>query len=132
MRSVPEGYGQFCPVARASEIFAERWTPLILRELLQDRHHFNEMLRGLHGLSPTLLRERLRRLERAGVVEARPNPDGRGSTYYLTPSGAQLADVVKALGVWGQRWANRDIGPDDLDPRLLTWDNSRFSVKAAR
>jgi len=113
------GYGQFCPVARASEIFAERWTPLILRELLQDRHHFNEMLRGLHGLSPTLLGERLRRLERAGVVEARPNPDGRGSTYYLTPSGAQLADVVKALGVWGQQWL--EIGREHLDPDFLMW-----------
>src|SRR5690349_8837487 len=58
-----EGYGQFCPVARASEIFAERWTPLIVREIMSDRHHFNEILKGLHGAPPTLLGERLRGLE---------------------------------------------------------------------
>ena len=113
------GYGQFCPIARASEIFAERWTPLILREIMQGRHHFNEMLRGLHGLSPTLLGERLRRLERAGIVEARPNPAGRGYTYHLTPSGEQLSDVVKALGTWGQQWL--EIGREHLDPDFLMW-----------
>src|ERR1043166_9664157 len=98
------GYGQFCPIARASEVFAERWTPLILREIMYDRHHFNEILRGLHKISPTLLGERLRRLEKAAIIEARPNPSGRGSTYYLTPGGAQLAGVVQALGAWGPRW----------------------------
>jgi DNA-binding HxlR family transcriptional regulator len=113
------GYGQFCPVARASEVFAERWTPLIVREIMSDRHHFNEILRGLHGLSPTLLGERLRRLERHDIVETRPNPDGRGSTYYLTESGRQLAEVVRALGVWGQRWM--ELGREHLDPDFLMW-----------
>ena len=113
------GYGQFCPIARASEIFAERWTPLILREIMQERHHFNEILRGLHGLSPTLLGERLRRLERAGVIEVRPNPTGRGSTYYLTAAGGQLSDIVKALGVWGQQWL--ELGREHLDPDFLMW-----------
>jgi len=113
------GYGQFCPIARASEVFAERWTPLILREIMHDRHHFNEILRGLHRISPTLLGERLRRLERAEVIEARPNPSGRGSTYYLTSGGAQLAEVVKALGVWGQRWL--EVGREHLDPDVLMW-----------
>lgn len=113
------GYGQFCPIARASEIFAERWTPLILREIMSDHHHFNEMLQGLHGLSPSLLGERLRRLELADIVERRPNPRGRGSTYYLTPSGAELAAVVKALGVWGQRWL--EVRHEHLDPDFLMW-----------
>ena len=113
------GYGQFCPVARASEIFAERWTPLILRELMSERHHFNEILRGLHGCSPTLLRERLRRLERADVIEARPNPTGRGSTYYLTPSGTQLTEVVRALGAWGQYWL--ELEREHIDPDYLMW-----------
>jgi DNA-binding HxlR family transcriptional regulator len=113
------GYGQFCPVARASEIFAERWTPLILREIMSGRHHFNEILQGLHRISPTLLGERLRRLERADIVEARPNPTGRGSTYYLTTSGTQLAEVVRALGAWGQRWL--EVGREHLDPDFLMW-----------
>ena len=114
-----DGYGQFCPVARASEVFAERWTPLIVRELMSDRHHFNEILKGLHGASPTLLGERLRRLERAGIVETRPNLGGRGSTYYLTPSGTQLAAVVRALGVWGQQWL--ELRREHCDPDVLMW-----------
>ena len=77
-----DGYGQFCPVARASEVFAERWTPLIVRELMSDRHHFNEILKGLHGASPTLLGERLRRLETAGIVE-HPSQRGRPRFYVL-------------------------------------------------
>jgi DNA-binding HxlR family transcriptional regulator len=114
-----EGYGQFCPVARASEIFAERWTPLIVREIMSDRHHFNEILKGLHGASPTLLGERLRTLVRAGIVETRPNPSGRGSTYYLTPSGTELAAVVRALGVWGQQWL--ELRREHCDPDVLMW-----------
>jgi DNA-binding HxlR family transcriptional regulator len=113
------GYGQFCPIARASEIFAERWTPLILRELLSGRHHFNEILQGLHRISPSILGQRLRNLEKVGVVETRPNPTGRGSTYYLTPSGSQLARVVGALGVWGQQWL--DVQPVHLDAEFLMW-----------
>ena len=112
-------YGQFCPVARASEIFAERWTPLILREIKADRHHFSEILRGLHRVSPSVLGQRLRRLERVGVIEARPNPSGRGSTYHLTEAGRELAEVIQALGVWGQRWL--EIGPEHLDPDVLMW-----------
>jgi DNA-binding HxlR family transcriptional regulator len=84
-----------CPVARASEIFAERWTPLILREILAGRQHFNEIQQGLHRISPSVLGARLRALERAGVVERAPNPSGRGSTYRLTESG-------DAIGIRGQ------------------------------
>src|SRR5215510_14557421 len=76
-------YGQFCPVARASEIFAERWTPLILREIMAGHHHFNEILKGLHRASPSMLGQRLRSLHRARVIETGPNPMGRGSTYHL-------------------------------------------------
>lgn len=113
------GYGQFCPVARASEIFAERWTPLILREILAGRNHFSEILKGLHSISPSLLGTRLRSLERAGVVESRPNPTGRGSTYHLTEAGSQLAELVKVLGIWGQRWL--EIQPEHLDSDFLMW-----------
>lgn len=127
------GYGQFCPVARASEIFAERWTPLILREIRAGHHHFSEILKGLHRVSPSVLGQRLRNLERVGVVEARPNPSGRGSTYHLTEAGRQLGDVIQLLGVWGQRWL--EIGPEHLDPDVLMWqvfkhlDGTRLPVK---
>lgn len=127
------GYGQFCPVARASEIFAERWTPLILRELNAGHNHFSEILKGLHHASPSVLGQRLKRLERAGVVEARPNPTGRGSTYHLTDAGAQLAELIKILGVWGQRWL--EVGPEHLDPDFFMWkvfqhlDSSRLPAK---
>jgi DNA-binding HxlR family transcriptional regulator len=113
------GYGQFCPVARASEIFAERWTPLVLREVISGHHHFNEILKGLHRISPSVLGQRLRALERAGILEARANPSGRGSTYYLSPAGQPLADVVRALGIWGQEWL--ELKRDDLDPDFLMW-----------
>jgi DNA-binding HxlR family transcriptional regulator len=116
---VMSGYGQFCPVARASEIFAERWTPLILREIRADHHHFSEILKGLHRVSPSVLGSRLRSLERAGVIETRPNPSGRGSTYHLTEAGRQLAEVIQALGAWGQRWL--EVGPEHLDPDVLMW-----------
>jgi len=113
------GYGQFCPVARASEIFAERWTPLILREIVAGRHHFSEILKGLHRISPSVLGQRLRSLERAGVLTTGPNPTGRGSTYYLTEAGASLAELVKALGIWGQQWL--DIQREHLDSDFLMW-----------
>lgn len=113
------GYGQFCPVARASEIFAERWTPLVLREISAGHHHFNEILKGLHRASPSVLGQRLRSLERAGVIEAWPNPAGRGSTYQLSAAGKDLAQVIELLGVWGQRWL--EISPEHLDPDFLMW-----------
>jgi DNA-binding HxlR family transcriptional regulator len=113
------GYGQFCPVARASEIFAERWTPLILREIRAGNHHFSEILKGLHRASPSVLGQRLRRLESVGVIESRPNPTGRGSTYHLTEAGVQLAAILEPLGAWGQRWL--EVGPEHLDPDVLMW-----------
>ena len=112
-------YGQFCPIARASEIFAERWTPLVLREVIAGRHHFNEILKGLHSISPSVLGDRLRRLETSGILEALPNPTGRGSTYFLTPSGQELASVVRALGEWGMRWLS--LEPEHLDADFLMW-----------
>jgi DNA-binding HxlR family transcriptional regulator len=113
------GYGQFCPVARASEIFAERWTPLILRELLAGHHHFSQILKGLHRISPTLLAQRLKSLERVAVIETRPNSTGRGSTYHLTEAGSQLAELIGALGIWGQNWL--DLQPEHLDSDILMW-----------
>ena len=113
------GYGQFCPIARASEIFAERWTPLIVREIMVGHHHFSEILKGLHSISPSMLGLRLRSLERAGVIETGPNPTGRGSTYYLSEAGAKLAEIVKSLGIWGQQYL--EISQEHLDGHVLMW-----------
>jgi DNA-binding HxlR family transcriptional regulator len=112
-------YKQFCPIARGAEIFAERWTPLILRNLILGCHSFNEIHDGLPGMNRTLLTQRLRALERAGVIEMRPNPKGRGSRYYLTPAGADLHDVVFALGTWGAHWL--EMAPEHYDPGVVLW-----------
>jgi DNA-binding HxlR family transcriptional regulator len=117
-------YGQFCPVAKAAEIFAERWTPLIVRELLAGSHRFSELERGLPGIPRSLLVQRLRALARAGVVEQRRT--GRnGHDYHLTAAGQELFGIVQGLGEWGQRWANMEIREEDVDPSLLMWDMHR-------
>ncbi|MCB0931390.1 MAG: helix-turn-helix transcriptional regulator [Mycobacterium sp.] len=115
-------YGQFCPVAKAMELLDERWTLLVVRELLQGSAHFNDLRRGVPRMSPALLSKRLKSLARAGVVE-RSEVDGRAS-YSLTECGRELSDVVDALGAWGVRWVG-EIGDDDLDPHLLMWDMQR-------
>jgi DNA-binding HxlR family transcriptional regulator len=114
-------YGQYCPVARAAEIFADRWTVLIVRELLADVSHFNELERGLPRMSRTLLGERLRRLEQAGVVERRVASRGKRIEYRLTPAGRELQRVVDVFGEWGARWAFGDPRPNELDPIVLLW-----------
>jgi DNA-binding HxlR family transcriptional regulator len=112
-------YGQFCPVALASEVLAERWTLLVVRELLAGARRFNDIRRGVPRLSGTLLKQRLLTLERAGVVE-RNATTTRAPEYFLTEAGLSLRSVVTSVGEWGQRWA-RDIRPEDLDPGWLVW-----------
>lgn len=118
------GYGQFCPVALAAELLAERWTLLVVRELLCGAQRFNEIRRGVPRLSPTLLRQRLQALELAGVLERQASARGRAGAYRLTAAGQALRPVVASVGEWGQRWA-RDIEPDDLDPGWLVWGMHR-------
>jgi DNA-binding HxlR family transcriptional regulator len=116
-----EGYGQFCPVALGAEIFAQRWTPLILRELLLGSHRFSELRRGLPRISRNLLVQRLAALEESGVVERRRRPDGRGYDYYPTIAGEELRPVVVALGTWGYKWAARELRAENVDAGLLMW-----------
>src|ERR1700687_6144918 len=97
------GYGQFCPVAKTSELLCERWVPLIVRELLCGSRRFSEIQRGVPLISPALLSKRLRQLEAAGVI-VRGGP-GRGADYVLTEAGWELYPIIEAMGVWGQRWA---------------------------
>lgn len=116
-------YGQFCPVAKASEVLAERWTPLVLRELVCGSTTFSDLKRGVPLMSRSLLSKRLKELERAGVVERRPS--SRRHTYHLTQAGEELRPIITQLGEWGQRWARSQIDPTDLDPRVLLWDMRR-------
>jgi len=118
-------YGGFCPVAKAAEIIAERWTPLIIRELLTGSRRFHELEQGVPGIPHSLLVQRLRSLEQAGVVERRAAANGKHAEYWPTAAGQDLWDVVLALGAWGQRWVTHDIGPADTDPGLLMWDMHR-------
>jgi DNA-binding HxlR family transcriptional regulator len=115
MKSV---YGQFCPVAVASEIFAERWTPVILRELVLGSRRFNDIQRGVPRISKALLIKRLRELVAHGVV------DSTGGEYCLTEAGQELGAVVVHLGEWGARWT-APVRRDRLDAKLLTWDMRR-------
>lgn len=112
-------YGQYCPIARGAEIFAERWTPLIIRNLSVGCGSFSEILAGAPGLSRTLLSQRLKQLERLGIVESASKPDGRGHHYELTPSGRDLFNVCVSLGEWGARWL--EIAPENLDPFVALW-----------
>jgi DNA-binding HxlR family transcriptional regulator len=116
-----KGYGQFCPVAVASEIFAERWTPLILRELFSGSRRFNEIRSGMPLISRTLLAQRLHQLEDAGVLESAPLAGGRGREYRLTKAGAEFREVVERLGEWGQRHAAQQFARENLDPAMLMW-----------
>ncbi len=112
-------YGQYCPIARGAEIFAERWTPLIIRNLYLGCGSFSEILEGAPGLSRTLLSQRLKQLERVGIVESAPEPDGRGHHYKLTSAGHDLFTVCQSLGEWGARWL--EIAPENLDPFVALW-----------
>lgn len=122
--AMQEGFGQICPVAMASEVFAHRWTPLILRELLSGSRRFNEIQRGLPLVSRSLLARRLRALEAAGVVEAHPLPGERAREYRLTEAGREFGEVVDRLGAWGQRWTVR-VQSRNLDPGFLMWNVRR-------
>jgi DNA-binding HxlR family transcriptional regulator len=115
-------YGQFCPVAKAMELLDERWTMLVIRELLEGSRTFGALRRGVPRISPALLSARLRRLTRAGVIER--YEDGSRVSYALTPAGRELRPVIEAIGHWGIRWIP-DLGDEDLDPHLLMWDIHR-------
>ncbi|MGY1671123.1 winged helix-turn-helix transcriptional regulator [Geodermatophilus sp. SYSU D00710] len=116
------GYGQYCPLALGAEVFAQRWTPIIVRNLALGCVHFGDILEGAPGLSRSVLAQRLHTLERDGVVERRRS--GRTTEYTLTRMGRELDDVCAALGRWGARW--REVAPGDHDPYLALWILARL------
>ena len=118
-----KSYDQYCPIARASEIIAQRWTPIIVRNLLNGPASYSELADQAPGIPRSLLTSRLRELGAAGLVERRPKPEGSGMAYQLTGPGEDLAGVVNAMGVWGERWL--DVTPQHADPLyfLNSWVN---------
>lgn len=123
---VDSTYRQFCPIALACEIVTERWTPLLLRELLCGSTRFNQLKRGLPTMSPSLLSRRLRELEEHGIVTRAS--DGASVEYRLTPAGEDLRPIIESLGHWGKKWVERDLTKEEMDPALLVWDMHRRVV----
>lgn len=117
-------YGQFCPVARASELLAERWTPIIIRNLLTGCQTFTEIRQGAPGIPTALLTNRLATLERHGIIERERGPAGRGWSYRLTEQGQDLKAVCDAMGQWGARWL--EIEPRHMDPAYVLWATTKL------
>ena len=122
-------YGQFCPVARTSELLAERWTPIIIRNLLNGCQTFTEIRQGAPGIPTALLSKRLVTLERHGIIERTRAPSGRGWSYRLTEQGQDLKAVCDAMGQWGARWL--EIEPHHTDPAYVLWATTKL-VDAAK
>jgi DNA-binding HxlR family transcriptional regulator len=119
------GYGQFCPVAMAAEIVCNRWTVLVLRELLCGTTRFNDLRRGVPRMSPSLLSKRLKELEVAGLISVTPAGQPGVMDYRPTQAGEDLREVIMSLGFWGQRWVESSLSLKNLDPSLLMWDMRR-------
>ena len=117
---VPD-YGNFCPIAIATDVIADRWTPMILRELILGNTRFNDIARGLPGISRSLLVQRLKHLERKGVIETWPLPSGRGKEYHLTPAGKDLEPVLIVMGRWSVAWMYSNLDSTDVDAVTLMW-----------
>jgi DNA-binding HxlR family transcriptional regulator len=118
-------YGQFCPVAKASEVIGEKWTILILRELLLGTTRFSDFQRSLSKMSPTLLSKRLKHLEESGIVINKKIPGQRGSEYRLSAAGKELSSLVEILAIWGMRWARSQLSDDELDIDFLMREMQR-------
>ena len=107
-------YRQYCPIARASEILAERWNPLIVRNLMFGANTFSAIAGGVPTMSRSMLIKRLDELERAGLIQSRPKPGGRGHVYELTEAGADLAGVLDGLAAWGEHWVEVEHGDAEV------------------
>lgn len=119
------GYGQYCPVAKAVEIIGERWTLLVLREIMMGSRRFNDILRGVPLMSTALLAKRLKDLEHAGVIKRVVVPGSKYNEYRLTAAGGELQPVIAGLGLWGQNWLEDHLHQQDLDAGVQMWDVRR-------
>jgi DNA-binding HxlR family transcriptional regulator len=118
-------YGQYCPIAKALELLAERWTLLIVRELLMGSHRFNELRRGVPLIAPSVMSQRLKILADHGIILREPEPGARAYQYRLTAAGEELRPLIMQLGTWGQRWSRSRMASHDLDASFLMWDIRR-------
>ena len=120
-----KGYGQFCPMAKATELIGEKWTLLILRELLLGTTRFNDFQRAMSRMSPTLLAKRLRTLEESGIIIRKKLSGQKGYEYRLTAAGKELSPLLEMLAVWGMCWARGQLTDDELDVEFLMRDLQR-------
>ena len=118
-------YGQFCPVAIASEVLCSRWTVLVIRELMCGSSRFNQIRRGVPLMSPSLLSKRLSELSDQGVVDIH-ELESNIVEYHLSPAGRELIPLIESFGIWGKRWFNGDVNLSKLDAALLMWDIRRL------
>ncbi len=116
-----KSYGQFCPIAKAAEVISERWTILLLRDLMMGSCRFNDLRRGVPQMSPALLVKRLQTLSEHGLVVRRQPTGSQGWEYHITDAGRELQPLIELLGRWGQRWVRSKFTSDELDPGLLMW-----------
>ena len=114
-------YADYCPIAVGVEVLGDRWTPLVIRELMVGASGFNEIHRGIPRISRTLLAQRLRLLERRGLVRREPGARGRPGHYTLTPAGESVTPIVWAIGHWAAEWIFGDPAEEDRDGRSLMW-----------
>src|SRR5688500_5590662 len=119
------GYGQVCPLAQAAELLAERWTLLVVRELLCGSHRFGDLSRGVPLMPRSALSARLDALGGAGVIVRERERGSQNQAYHLTEAGRALQPIVIAMGEWGKRWITTGITEEQLDPTLLLWDMHR-------
>jgi len=120
MRAMPT-YEDYCPISLGVEVLGDRWTPLVIRELMVGSTGFNEIHRGVPRMSRTLLAQRLRQLERKGLVRREAAERGRPGRYLLTPSGESLTPIVWAMGHWAAEWVFGDPTAEDCDGLSLMW-----------
>lgn len=119
-------YGQYCPIARTSELLAERWTPILIRNLLAGCRTFGDLMAGAPGISRALLTQRLDILERQGIITKTTTSTGRTRIFYdLTAKGQELKAVTDAMGAWGARWL--ELEPHHTDPIYVLWATSKLA-----
>ncbi len=118
-------YGQYCPLSMAAEILGTRWTLLLLRELLEGSTQFNQIARGVPLMSRSMLSQRVRELEAAGIIERQPNGRGKPTHYRLTSAGLALGPIVRSVAEWGQEWIDTEPSLEDVDTDFLMWDVRR-------
>lgn len=112
-------YGQFCPIAKATELLGEKWTLLIIREMLMGSSRFNELQRGLRMISPALLSRRLQSLEQNGLLFKKKISGQRGYEYFATEPTKELLPILLNLGDWGMKWAKDNLTDEDYDVDFL-------------